>query len=144
MYCLLMLAPQCSTITYFSFTVALAIHLLPIPPLYVLHHTIWPSSYNRCQLLSSASEGLLAMNTGCYNRTKWRKAASKHGVTWESPIVLCSFFVNDKWWVQYPVIYTVLSNFNCCNSSIHYRTIPMEDQKIDTLPVLATCWSPVK
>ena len=97
MYCLLTLSPQCSTIAYFSFTVPLAIHTcpgsIPIPRLYVLHPIIWPcllqSSYNQCHLLpslyqgrlsklvlSSASGGLLAINIGCYTRTKWHIAAN--------------------------------------------------------------------
>ena len=46
--------------------------------------------------------------------------------------------------MQYPVIYAVLSRLNRCNSFSRYRAIVMEkrrSQKIDDLPVLATCRS---
>ena len=51
--------------------------------------------------------------------------------------------------MQYPVIYAVLSCLNRCNSCSSYFAVMLEgsqksdvsSQKIDDLPVLATCWS---
>ena len=51
--------------------------------------------------------------------------------------------------MQYRVIYAGFSHLNCCNSFSHYRAIVVEkrkkkeeiSQKIDDLPILATCWS---
>ena len=53
----------------------------------------------------------------------------KHGITWESPTSLSSFFENGKWWVQYPVTYAVLLHLDCCNSFSHYRAIVVEKRK---------------
>ena len=45
------------------------------------------------------------------------------------------------------MIYAVLSRLNCCNTFSSCRAIVVkggkkkESQKIDDLPVLATCWS---
>ena len=41
------------------------------------------------------------------------------------------------------MIYAVLSRLNRCNSlsRCHASAIVVESQKIDELPVLATCWS---
>ena len=81
--------------------------------------------------------------------------SSKHkrGVTWESPINSTSFFENDEWWVQYPVIYADLSRLNRCNSFSRCRAIVVSkrrrrrrrrSQKIDDLPFLATWLSGTK
>ena len=135
MYCLLTLSPQCSTIAYFSFTVPLAIHTcpgsMPIPRLYVLHPIIWPcllqSSYNQCHLLpslyqgrlsklvlSSASGGLLAINIGCYNPTKWHIAANINmGLSAENLHLLC-FFCEQQ---VVSAIPGDLSNLNCAIAS---------------------------
>ena len=48
--------------------------------------------------------------------------------------------------MQYPVIYAVLSRLNCCIRYSSYFAVVLEvsqkeSQKIDDLPVLATCWS---
>ena len=49
--------------------------------------------------------------------------------------------------MQYPVIYAIFSHLNRCNSFSHYhvslasKTKKEKSQKIDDLPVLATCWS---
>ena len=48
--------------------------------------------------------------------------------------------------MQYSVIYAILSHLNCSNIFSHYRAIVVEkrkkeSQKIDDLPVLATCRS---
>ena len=61
------------------------------------------------------------------------------------------FFASDRWWVQYPVIYDIFSRFFRCNSFSRYRASladsytdrrkKEESQKIDDLPVLATCRS---
>ena len=56
---------------------------------------------------------------------------------------------HNKYSVQYPVIYAVCSRLNCCNSFSRYRAIvcycdgekKKESQKIDDLPVLASCRS---
>ena len=56
------------------------------------------------------------------------------------------FFTTDRWWVQYPVIYDIFSRLNRCNSFSRYRASLADcsdrrSQKIDDLPVLATCQS---
>ena len=40
----------------------------------------------------------------------------KRGVAWELLTIWSLLQINNKWWVQYLVIYAVHSHFNHCNS----------------------------
>ena len=77
--------------------------------------------------------------------------SSKHkrGITWELPTSSSSFLENDKWWVQYPVIYFLFVFFYVWSIVIASAVIVLfqwkeeqeRSQKIDDLPILATCQS---
>ena len=53
----------------------------------------------------------------------------KCGISWESLTSSSSFFENDNWWVQYPIIYVVLLCLNCCNSFSRYCAIVVQKRK---------------
>ena len=94
--------------------------------------TLYKLYVNTCsvELLLTKSLWILYSSKMAYS------SKHKRGITWESPTSSSSFFENDKWWVQYTVIYAVLSRLNHCNSFSHYRAIVLEkrekeSQKID-------------
>jgi len=107
--------------------------------------TLYKLSVNTCSVELLLTQLLWIL----YSNKKWRIAASiSVGLPKNCRLVRVFFFENDKWWVQYPVIYAVLSRLNRCNSFSRYCAIVVEkrekkerSQKIDDLPVLATCRS---